>query len=221
MPLYKALVAHLAGRRLLLSLDNFEHLLGAAPLISDLLGACPQLTVLATSREALRLRDEQEFPVPPLAVPSADREVPAAALMRCASVELFGQRAAQMVPEFRITAANARVIADICLRLDGLPLAIELAAARTKVLSPAHLLERLGRRLPLLTGGARELPARQQTLRHTIAWSTICCCQRRAAVVPPAGSVRRGMHAGGCRSSRRDARRARTVSAGRRHLARR
>jgi predicted ATPase/DNA-binding CsgD family transcriptional regulator/DNA-binding XRE family transcriptional regulator len=171
MPLRKALVEHLKGRRLLLLLDNFEHLLDAASLISDLLGACPHLTVLATSREALRVRDEQVFPVPPLALPSADRSVPAAALMRCESVELFGQRAAQMLPEFCLTADNARVIADICVRLDGLPLAIELAAARTRVLSPVQLLERLDRRLPLLVGGSREMPARQKTLRDTIAWS--------------------------------------------------
>ena len=171
MSVREALVAHLVRRQLLLLLDNFEHLLEAGPLISGLLGACPRLTVLATSREALRLRDEQEFPVPPLALPTGDPNASAAALMQCASVELFGQRAAQLMPDFRVTAGNARIIGDICLRLDGLPLAIELAAARVKVLSPALLLERLEHRLPLLVGGARELPARQRTLRDTIAWS--------------------------------------------------
>jgi transcriptional regulator with XRE-family HTH domain len=170
-PLRQTLVSHLAPRKLMLILDNFEHLLDAAPLISDLLGACPNLTVLATSREALRLREEQEFPVPPLALPAMDRNASAAALMRCAPVELFGRRAAQFVPDFAVTPANSRLVADICLRLDGLPLAIELAAARMKVLSPALLLERLEHRLPLLVGGARELPPRQRTRQDTIAWS--------------------------------------------------
>ena len=170
-PLIETLKTQLRSRRLLLLLDNFEHLLSAAPLVGDLLAGCPQLVVLATSREALRLREEQEFPVPPLELPPVRRDAPATALLQCASVELFAQRAAQMVPDFTVTVASARTVADICLRLDGLPLAIELAAARAKVLSPSLLLERLEHRLPLLVGGARDLPARQRTLRDTIAWS--------------------------------------------------
>ena len=170
-PLIETLKTQLRPRRLLLLLDNFEHLLSAAPLVGDLLAGCPRLVVLATSREALRLREEQEFPVPPLELPPVGRDAPATALLQCASVELFAQRAAQMVPDFTVTVASARTVADICLRLDGLPLAIELAAARAKVLSPSLLLERLEHRLPLLVGGARDLPARQRTLRDTIAWS--------------------------------------------------
>jgi non-specific serine/threonine protein kinase len=193
-PLRQTLVSHLAPRKLMLILDNFEHLLDAAPLISDLLGACPKLTVLATSREALRLREEQEFPVPPLALPAIDRNASAATLMRCASVQLFGRRAAQFVPDFGVTPANSRMVADICLRLDGLPLAIELAAARMKVLSPALLLERLEHRMPLLVGGARELPPRQRTLQDTIAWShdLLTSDDRRTF-------RRMGVFVGGCR----------------------
>ena len=171
LPLRDALVAYLRPRRLLLLLDNFEHLLEAAPLVADLLATCPRLVVLATSREALRLRAEHEFLVPPLELPSVDRDARPAELLHCPSVELFGQRAAQLVPDFKVTPNNARTVADICLRLDGLPLAIELAAARAKVLSPALLLERLEHRLPLLVSGARDLPARQRTLRDTVAWS--------------------------------------------------
>jgi predicted ATPase/DNA-binding CsgD family transcriptional regulator/DNA-binding XRE family transcriptional regulator len=170
-PLGESLVAYLRPRRLLLLLDNFEHLLEAAPLVGELLGACPRLAILATSREALRLREEQEFAVPPLELPPTARDAPAAALLECASVQLFVQRAAQLVPNFTVPLESARTVADICLRLDGLPLAIELAAARAKVLSPALLLERLEHRLLLLVGGARDLPARQRTLRDTIAWS--------------------------------------------------
>ena len=171
VPLRETLVAYLRPRTLLLVLDNFEHLLVAAQLISDLLAACRNLTVLATSREALRLQDEQELSVSPLELPPPDRAAPAADLLRCASVELFAQRSAQILPSFLLTSDTARIAADICLRLDGLPLAIELAAARIKVMSPAVLLGRLEHRLPLLIGGARDLPARQRTLRDAIAWS--------------------------------------------------
>jgi predicted ATPase/DNA-binding CsgD family transcriptional regulator/DNA-binding XRE family transcriptional regulator len=170
-PLRETLITKLRPRQLLLMLDNFEHLLDAAPLVSDLLAACPRLTVLATSREALHLREEQQFPLPPLQLPQTDRNAAARVLFECASVELFRQRAAQFAPDFRLSPESARIVADICLRLDGLPLAIELAAARTRVLSPTLLLERLDSRLPLLVGGARDLPARQRTLRDTIGWS--------------------------------------------------
>jgi predicted ATPase/DNA-binding XRE family transcriptional regulator len=165
------LVRQLRSRSLLLVLDNFEHLLPAALLVNDLLEQCPHLTVLATSREPLHLSVEQEYPVPPLELPPTSRDVPVAALTQCPSVQLFARRASQRAVDFRITPANARVVADICVRLDGLPLAIELAAARVNVLSPRSLLERLEKRLPLLVGGPRDLPARQRTLRDTLTWS--------------------------------------------------
>lgn len=171
VPVRDALISYLRPRRALLLLDNFEHLLDAAVLVSDLLATCPRLAVLATSREALRLREEHEFQVPPLELPGTDRDAPAAALLQCDSVLLFAERVAQLVPDFTITLDSARTVADICLRVDGLPLAIELAAARAKVLSPSLLLERLEHRLPLLVGGARDLPERQRTLRDTIRWS--------------------------------------------------
>ena len=141
----------------LLVLDNFEQVLPAASVVAEILAACPGLKVLATSRACLRVYGEQEFPVSPLAQNSA--------------VELFVQRATAVRPNFSITAENAPAIQDICARLDGLPLAIELAAARTKVLSPKAILDRLQSRLELLTGGALDLPERQQTLRNTIDWS--------------------------------------------------
>ena len=141
----------------LLLLDNFEQVLPAATLVADTLEACPSLKILVTSRSCLRIYGEQEFPVTPLAQNSA--------------VELFAQRAAAVWPDFAITSENAPAVQEICLRLDGLPLAIELAAARTKVLSPGGLLERLQCPLLFLTGGARDLPERQQTLRNTIDWS--------------------------------------------------
>jgi predicted ATPase/class 3 adenylate cyclase len=157
------------GQRLLL-LDNFEQVLSAAPLIADLLAGAARLKLLVTSRAALRVRGEQEFPVAPLPVPAA-LDPNLAALRQYASVELFVQRAAAVKPDFTLAAENALAVAEICRRLEGLPLAIELAAARIKLLSPQALLSRLERRLPLLTGGAKDLPARQHTLRDTIAWS--------------------------------------------------
>lgn len=141
----------------LLLLDNFEQVLPAATIVADILAACPSLKILVTSRSCLRIYGEQEFPVTPLARDSA--------------VELFAQRARAVRPNFAITAENGPAIRNICLRLDGLPLAIELAAARTKVLSPSAILDRLQSRLQLLTGGALDLPERQQTLRKTIDWS--------------------------------------------------
>jgi non-specific serine/threonine protein kinase len=172
LDLRHVLAEWLRPKRLLLVLDNCEHLVqSCAELVQNLLHSCLDLRVLVTSREALRLREEHVFPVPPLDLPPADRAAPAAALVQPASVQLFKDRAGQLVPDFRVTPNLARSVADICLRLDGLPLAIELAAARIKVLSPAQLLVRLDHSLPLLVGGARDLPARQRTLRDTIAWS--------------------------------------------------
>jgi predicted ATPase/class 3 adenylate cyclase len=165
------LAAFLAEKRLLLVLDNFEQVLAAAADIAALLAACPQLAVLATSREPLHLRAEREFPVLPLAL--ADEAAPPALadLARVPAVALFVDRASASNPGFTLTDDNAAAVAAICRRLDGLPLAIELAAARTRLLPPQALLKRLERALQLLTGGARDLPARQRTLRDTIAWS--------------------------------------------------
>jgi len=155
----------------LLVLDNFEQVVGAAGQVADLLVSCPRLKVLVTSREVLHVRAEHEFTVPPLVLPDPARLPRLAALARFSSVALFVQRVQAVKPEFRLTTANAREVAEICVRLDGLPLAIELAAARMKLLSPQALLARMGRLLTLLTGGARDVPTRQQTLRNTISWS--------------------------------------------------
>jgi non-specific serine/threonine protein kinase len=170
-PLVDRLALALGDAELLLVLDNFEHVLAAAPMVADLLRACPRLTVLATSRERLRLGGEREVPVPPLPLPERAASGTAAALGENAAVRLFAERAGELEPGFALTDENAGTIAEVCRRLDGLPLAIELAAARSKVLPPPALLARLERRLPLLVGGNRDAPARQQTLRATIAWS--------------------------------------------------
>jgi len=169
-PLADRLAAYLRGKRLLLVLDNFEHLIAAGPLVADLLARCPGLAVLATSRERLRLGGEREVAVPPLPLP--DRGAPsAAAVGENPAVRLFVARVQDVDPGFALGDEHAAAVAEICRRLDGLPLAIELAAARTKILPPAALLARLEPRLPLLVGGNREAPARQQTLRAAIAWS--------------------------------------------------
>jgi non-specific serine/threonine protein kinase len=154
----------------LLVLDNFEQVVEAAPAIASLLGACPGLTVLVTSRMRLRLSGEYEHPVPPLDV-AAHGVSTAGAAVHSEAVLLFAARARALNADFVLTAENAPTIAEICQRLDGLPLAIELAAARTKIVPVSDLSARLERRLPLLTGGSRDLPARQQTMRDTIAWS--------------------------------------------------
>jgi predicted ATPase/DNA-binding SARP family transcriptional activator len=170
-PPMASLKDYLREKNLLLLLDNFEHLLAAAPVVAELLAAAPRLKVLVTSRAVLHLRGEHEFPVPPLAVPDPKRLPPSEELSQYAAVALFIQRALAVRPGFRVTNENAPAVAEICHRLDGLPLAIELAAARIKLFSPQALLSRLDRRLSLLTGGAHDLPARQQTLRDAIAWS--------------------------------------------------
>jgi predicted ATPase/DNA-binding XRE family transcriptional regulator len=163
--------AYLTNRRVLLVLDNFEHLLDAAPFVARLLGSAPNVRVVATSREPLRLRGEREFVVPPLALPDLASGADLTRLGECEAVALFVERARDARGDFRLTAENAAAVADICRRLDGLPLALELAAARIRVLPPEGLLLRLGQVLPILTGGARDAPARQRTLRDTIAWS--------------------------------------------------
>src|SRR5882672_8971304 len=170
-PLVEALKAYLAQRRVLLLLDNFEQLLPAAPLLTDLLQASTAMTLLVTSRSPLHLRWEQEFAVSPLAVPSLTPLPPPATLAGIGSVALFMQRTQRVDPTFRLDEINARAVAEICVRLDGLPLAIELAAARARVLPPQPLLNRLDRRLSLLEGGGPDQPARQRTLRGAIDWS--------------------------------------------------
>ena len=169
--LLETLTRHLQDRQVLLVLDNFEHLPTAAPVVGELVGRCPQLTVLVTSRAPLRLGGERQFPVPPLPLPDTASQSPADSLELSPAVELFRQRAQAVLPTFELNATNAAMVARMCRRLDGLPLALELAAARVKLFSPQALLARLERGLQLLTGGARDLPERQQTLRDTIAWS--------------------------------------------------
>jgi len=170
-PLRDALVDYLRGRHLLLVLDNFEQVLAAATVVDALLQAGPGLRVLVTSRAPLQIRGEQEYPVPPLALPASGRSFTPEALSQYAAVALFIERAAAIKPDFAVTNANAPAVAELCTRLDGLPLAIELAAARIRLLSPEAMLPRLGQGLALLGGGRRDLPARQQTLRGAIAWS--------------------------------------------------
>src|SRR5947209_415799 len=170
-PLLEQLKAYLQDQHLLLLLDNFEQVVDAAPKLADLLVFCPKLKMLVTSRAVLRIYGEQEFPIPPLAVPDLTQLPEGEDCTQYASVMLFLQRAQAIQPDFQLTGDNIRTIAEICARLDGLPLAIELAAARMKLLHPQALLARLGHRLPLLTGGAQNMPLRQQTLHNTIAWS--------------------------------------------------
>ena len=158
------------GRTLLL-IDNFEQVAPAAALVRDLLDMCPSLTVLVTSRVVLRIYGEHEFPVPPLQLPAPGTPASPAALLDSPSIALFVQRASAGRPDFALTSRNAEAVVDICRRLDGLPLAIELAAARVKILPPADLRSRLERSLELLTAGPRDMPERQQTLGRTIEWS--------------------------------------------------
>ena len=169
--LQEELQAALSEQSLLLVLDNFEHVLTAAPGLSDLTAACPHLTILVTSRAPLRLYGEREFPLFPLPLPDLNHLPAREVLSQYAALTLFVERAQAIKLDFAMTEANARSIAKICTRLDGLPLAIELAAARIRLLSPQALLARLNHRLELLSGGARDLPDRHQTMRATIAWS--------------------------------------------------
>jgi predicted ATPase len=165
------LESYLRPRRLLLMLDNFEQVTAAAPLVARLLSAAPGLVVLVTSRTVLRLGGEHEFPVPAFPVPPAGAIDPVAAARQYPSVSLFVERAHAAAPGFELSSENAAAVAEICRRLDGLPLPIELAAARVKLLPPQALLARMDDRLRLLTGGMRDLPERQRTLRSTLDWS--------------------------------------------------
>jgi len=172
----ESVTVYLRDKRLLLVLDNFEQVVDASEFVAAVLRTCQGVSVLVTSRVALRVQGEQEFLVPPLALPDPARLPDAAALGQVAAVRLFVERARRVRPAFDLTEETAAAVAGICLRLDGLPLALELAAARVKVLSPVALLARLNRpagqtSLQVLTGGARDLPARQRTMRDTIGWS--------------------------------------------------
>jgi predicted ATPase len=170
-PLLVLLKALIQDIPILLVLDNFEQVVMAAPKISELLTACQHLKFLVTSRRALHVRDEYEFPVLPLALPDLNHPLKSEVLSQYAAVTLFLERAGSVKPSFQMTATNARTIAEICVNLDGLPLAIELAAARMKLLTPQALRAHFGQWLDVLTQGARDVPARQQTLRNTVAWS--------------------------------------------------
>lgn len=204
-PILTSLAAHLRDKCLLLLLDNFEHLVDAAPDIALLQRLAPQIKVLVTSRMPLHLQGEQLYPVPPLALPGLEQPASAAgasgdtgaiaSIATVDAVQLFVQRAAMARPGFVLDASNAAAIAAITHLLDGLPLAIELAAARSAVLSPQALLQRLSKPLEILTGGPRDLPSRQQTLRDTIAWSF-------ALLSPPEQALFRRLSvcSGGCRA---------------------
>jgi predicted ATPase/DNA-binding XRE family transcriptional regulator len=170
-PILHTLRTYLADRRSLLVLDNVEQILPAGAQLAELLAACPHLRLLVTSRFVLRISGEHEFLVPPLQLPDTGSLPSAGSVVRYDALQLFVQRARMVRPDFALTDDNARAVVEICRSLDGLPLAIELAAARIKVLPPDALLARMGDRLKLLTGGSRDAPARQQTLRDTIAWS--------------------------------------------------
>lgn len=170
-PVFEHVHISLHQKHLLLILDNFEQVADAAPQVEELLQACPHLKVLVTSRSVLHLQAEHEFPVFPLALPDLARLPAHDILLQYPVIALFSERAQAALPAFQVTAANAHIIAEICVRLDGLPLALELAAARLKLFPPQALLTHLAQRLQILTGGARTLPERQQTLRRTLQWS--------------------------------------------------
>jgi predicted ATPase len=170
-PISESLKDFLRAKQVLLLLDNFEQLLEAAPLLAELLVAAQQCKLLVTSRATLRLTGEHEYSVPPLALPDRGPVADAATVATSPAVALFVARAQAAQSDFTLTDTTAASIVEICRRLDGLPLAIELASARVKLLPPSALLARLESRLPILTGGPRDLPARQQTLRSTLAWS--------------------------------------------------
>jgi len=171
LPLLDFLQAYLQHKHLLLVLDNFEQLVTDAPLLTTILEACPPVKMLVTSREVLHLRAERQFLVPPLALPDLKQLPDIETLSNYAAVALFLERGQAVKADFQLTPSNAAAIAGICVHLDGIPLAIELAAVRIKFLSPQSLLARLDHRLQVLTNGARDLPERQQTLLNMIQWS--------------------------------------------------
>ena len=169
--LFDSLVDFLQGSRYLLVLDNFEQLVEAGSVLVALLSNCPHLKILVTSRAVLRVQGEYEFVVPPLALPDLAHLPDSQALEHVAAVALFIQRAHLVQRNFHLSASNAPIVARICCYLDGIPLALELAAVRLKILSPQSLLSRLEKRMEVLTSGEDDLPARQQTLRNTLIWS--------------------------------------------------
>ncbi len=171
-PVFEQVKVALRNRHLLLFLDNFEQVLKAAPQLPELLAECLHLKILVTSRARLHVHGEHEFPVPPLALPDLTIPADSDTLLQNAAVTLFLHRAQVARPDFRITSINARVIAEICVRLDGLPLAIELAAARIRSLASLALLERLEKHtLDVVISKDQDVDDRQRTLRNTIAWS--------------------------------------------------
>jgi predicted ATPase/transcriptional regulator with XRE-family HTH domain len=192
-PLLERLKDELRDKRMLLLLDNFEQVVDAAPLLAELLAATARLKVLVTSREHLHLRGEQELAVQPLALPDPANLPALDRVAQYAAIALFVERAQASQADFQLTSANAPAIAEICVRLDGLPLAIELAAARLKLFAPEALLARLSSRLALLSGGPRDLPARQHTLRNTIDWSYRLLTPEEQALF-----ARLGVFVGGC-----------------------
>jgi predicted ATPase/DNA-binding XRE family transcriptional regulator len=189
----EALVARLQPQERLVVLDNFEHLLSGAPFLARLLAACPQVTALVTSRAPLHLQQEQEMEVPPLAAPAPWSLPSEGHTKRSPATVLFVQRARAVRPDFGLSDANALTVAEICYCLDGLPLAIELAAARIKLFPPQGLLQRLAQPLALLTGGAADQPLRQQTLRNTIDWSYALLTEEEQTLFE-----RLSVFAGGC-----------------------
>src|SRR5688572_25411309 len=170
VPLLDSVAAAIRDKTMLLILDNFEQVLDAAPLVGLLLASAPRVKALVTSRSPLRIAGEREYAVPPLTTPPLDLPLAPEAVASYPSVALFLERATAVKSDFALTPENARAIAEICVRLDGLPLAIELAAARVKVLPPQAMLSRVENRLKLLSGGSRDLPERQQTMRAAISW---------------------------------------------------
>jgi predicted ATPase/transcriptional regulator with XRE-family HTH domain len=169
--LLEDLKGFLRSKRILLILDNFEQVVSAAPTLAEILSAAPQLKAIVTSRETLHIYGEHDFPMLPLGLPSRSQAASAESLLEYDAIRLFIERAISIKPDFKLTGENARAISEICIALDGLPLAIELAAVHARTLSPHALLARLESRLKLLVGGPRDLPARQQTLRGAIDWS--------------------------------------------------
>jgi predicted ATPase len=170
-PLLEELKASLRAKQLLLVLDNFEQIMSASEHVTSLLLACSEMKILVTSRAVLHVQAEHEFAVTHLELPDPKRLPEPDLLSQYEAVALFIERAQAVKLDFQVTSTNARAVAEIYVRLDGLPLAIELAAARIKLLPPQALLARLGQRLAVLTGGARDVPARHQTLHNTISWS--------------------------------------------------
>lgn len=190
----ETLTEYLSDKQLLLLLDNFEQVVPAAAEISGLLAAAPELNVLVTSRTPLRLSGERTYPVPPLELPNPEQLVDAGSLMECEAVRLFVERAHAATSDFAVTDVNVRAVAEICIRLDGLPLAIELAAPRVRALPAPALLRRLDQRLRLLTGGAQDVDERQRTLRATLEWSYDLLLDSEKVVFAELGTF-----IGGCR----------------------